>query len=291
MHQNSLSERGGCYRYGGADESGGLETGNIDSSSCRNFIGTDFPWRSAGMSLQRKFRGNQKMKLYIDGLKDKYIRSFFTTAQGAAQTPYANKAVRAALDMEDIIWVRSRQVHKDCILVIDQKPETDLILDGYDAFVTDVPGVCLITAHADCIPVQLYDPDRKVIAAVHAGWRGTALGIAAKAAELMKAKYDCRNIRGYIGPGISKCCFETDTDVPQAMREAFKWANEYISEGRAAGKFYVDLKGVNKRQLEEAGVRNIEVSDICTCCNENFCSHRRNPAVNLRMASGICLLA
>lgn len=291
MHQNSLSERSGCYRYGGADESGGLETGNIDSSSCRNSVGTDFPWRSAGMSLQRKFRGNQKMKLYIDGLKDKYIRSFFTTAQGAAQTPYANKAVRAALDMEDIIWVRSRQVHKDCILAIEQKPETDLILDGYDAFVTDVPGVCLITAHADCIPVQLYDPDRKVIAAVHAGWRGTALGIAAKAAELMKAKYDCRNIRGYIGPGISKCCFETDTDVPQAMREAFKWANEYISEGRAAGKFYVDLKGVNKRQLEEAGVRNIEVSDICTCCNENFCSHRRNPAVNLRMASGICLLA
>ena len=242
------------------------------------------------MSLQRKFRGNQKMKLYIDGLKDKYIRSFFTTAQGAAQTPYANEAVRATLDMQDIIWVRSRQVHKDCILVIDQKPETDLILDGYDAFVTDVQGICLITAHADCIPVQLYDPDRKVIAAVHAGWRGTALGIAAKAAELMKAKYDCRNIRGYIGPGISKCCFETDTDVPQAMREAFKWANEYISEGRAAGKFYVDLKGVNKRQLEEAGVRNIEVSDICTCCNENFCSHRRNPAVNLRMASGICLL-
>lgn len=291
MHQNSLSERGGCYRYGGADESGGLETGNIDSSSCRNSVGTDFPWRSAGMSLQRKFRGNQKMKLYIDGLKDKYIRSFFTTAQGAAQTPYANKAVRAALDMEDIIWVRSRQVHRDSILAIEQKPETDLILDGYDAFVTDVPGVCLITAHADCIPVQLYDPDRKVIAAVHAGWRGTALGIAAKAAELMKAKYDCRNIRGYIGPGISKCCFETDTDVPQAMREAFKWADEYISEGRAAGKFYVDLKGVNKRQLEEAGVRNIEVSDICTCCNENFCSHRRNPAVNLRMASGICLLA
>lgn len=243
------------------------------------------------MSLQRKFRGNQKMKLYIDGLKDKYIRSFFTTAQGAAQTPYANKAVRAALDMEDIIWVRSRQVHRDSILAIEQKPETDLILDGYDAFVTDVPGVCLITAHADCIPVQLYDPDRKVIAAVHAGWRGTALGIAAKAAELMKAKYDCRNIRGYIGPGISKCCFETDADVPEAMREAFKWANEYISEGRAAGKFYVDLKGVNKRQLEEAGVRNIEVSDICTCCNENFCSHRRNPAVNLRMASGICLLA
>lgn len=82
------------------------------------------------------------MKLYIDGLKDKYIRSFFTTAQGAAQTPYANKAVRAALDMEDIIWVRSRQVHRDSILAIEQKPETDLILDGYDAFVTDGSRAC-----------------------------------------------------------------------------------------------------------------------------------------------------
>ena len=78
------------------------------------------------------------MKKYIDGLKDKYIRSFFTTAEGADKTPYDNEAVRATLDMQDIIWVRSRQVHKDCILVIDQKPETDLILDGYDAFVTDV---------------------------------------------------------------------------------------------------------------------------------------------------------
>ena len=242
------------------------------------------------MSLHRKFRGKQKMKLYTDGLKDKYIRSFFTTAQGAAQTPYANEAVRAALDMEDIIWVRSRQVHRDSILVIEQKPEADLILDGYDAFVTDIPEVCLITAHADCIPVQLYDPDRRVIAAVHAGWRGTALGIAAKTAELMKIRHGCGNIRGYIGPGISECCFETDIDVPETRREAFKWADEYISEGRAAGRFYVDLKSINKRQLEEAGVRDIEVSDICTCCSGDFCSHRRNPAGNLRMASGICLL-
>ena len=73
------------------------------------------------------------------------------------------------------------------------------------------------------------------------------------------------------------------------MRESFKWADEYISEGREAGKFYVDLKGINARQLEEAGVTDIEISDICTCCNESFCSHRRNPAGNLRMASGICL--
>ena len=229
------------------------------------------------------------MKPYIDGLKDKYIRSFFTTAAGAARTPYTNEAVRAALGMQDIIWVRSRQVHRDCILAIDQKPETDLVLDGYDAFVTDIPGICLITAHADCIPVQLYDADRKVIAAVHAGWRGTALAIAAKTAELMKDRYNCDNIRGYIGPGISECCFETDIDVPKAMRESFKWADEYISEGREAGKFYVDLKGINARQLEEAGVTDIEISDICTCCNESFCSHRRNPAGNLRMASGICL--
>lgn len=242
------------------------------------------------MSLRRGFRGETKMKLYIDGFKDKYIRSFVTTAEGAARTPYSSEAVRAALDMNDTVWVRSRQVHKDRILVIDHRPETDLVLDGYDAFVTDVPGVCLLTAHADCIPVQLYDPVSRVIAAVHAGWRGTVLGIAAKMAELMKETYGCADIRGYIGPGISKCCFETDADVPQAVRAAFRWADEYISEGETEGKFYVDLKGINKRQLEEAGVADIGISDICTCCNENFCSHRRNPVGNLRMASGICLL-
>ncbi len=229
------------------------------------------------------------LKLYIDGIKGDHVKSFFTTAEGGAKTPYTNDLVRKTLNMEDTVWVRSRQIHKDNILVIDKKPAADLVLDGYDAFVTDIPDICLITAHADCIPVQLYDPEAKVIAAVHAGWRGTALGIAAKTAEIMKQRYGCTDIRGFIGPGISKCCFETDIDVPQTMRDAFKWADEYIFDGKTEGKFYVDLKGINKRQLEEAGVTDIAASDICTCCNDEFCSHRRNPEAVLRMASGICL--
>lgn len=241
------------------------------------------------MPMPRQPKRYQQMKLYIDAIKDKQIKSFFTTAQGAAATPYMNRAVRAALDMNDTIWVRSRQVHSDEILMISKRPETDLALEGYDGFITDVPGVCIITAHADCIPVQLYDPDSRVIAAVHAGWRGTALGIAAKAAELMKSQYGCSNIKGYIGPGISSCCFETHSDVPQAMRQAFEWADCYISESSVADKFFVDLKGINQRQLQETGVCDIEISDICTCCGEGFCSHRREPSGSMRMASGICL--
>lgn len=227
--------------------------------------------------------------LYIDAFKDEGIKSFFTTAAGAGHSPYMNKAVRAELDMNNIPWIRSRQIHKDNIMLIESNPGKDIAFDGYDGFITDIPDICLITAHADCIPVQLYDPQQKVIAAIHAGWRGTALGIAAKAVRIMREQYRCRNINAYIGPGISSCCFETDSDVPQKMKEAFEWAGEYISEGCREGKFYTDLKGINKRQMLEAGATEVKTSGVCTCCNENYCSYRRNPTANLRMASGICI--
>ena len=194
--------------------------------------------------------------------------------------------------------VLSKQIHEDGVRHVTEADagkglwrERDY--SSVDSMVTDAPHLPLVVFSADCNVILLHDPVRGTIGACHAGWRGTALGIAAKTVREMVRLFGCdtANIHAAIGPAIGQCCFETDADVPEAMREAFNWADEYISEGRAAGKFYVDLKGVNKRQLEEAGVRNIEVSDICTCCNENFCSHRRNPAVNLRMASGICLLA
>ncbi len=91
-----------------------------------------------------------------------------------------------------------------------------------DGLVTDIPGVTLVVFSADCLPILLYDPVRRVVAAVHAGWRGTALGIAARAVEQMGDCYGCdrQDILAAIGPGISKCCFETHEDVPNAMTAA-----------------------------------------------------------------------
>ena len=89
-----------------------------------------------------------------------------------------------------------------------------------DGLVTDIPGVVLTVFTADCLPILLYDPVRRVVGAVHAGWRGTALGIAAKAVERMVDCYGCDrlDILAAIGPGISKCCFETHEDHRQVPR-------------------------------------------------------------------------
>ena len=148
-----------------------------------------------------------------------------------------------------------------------------------DALVTDIPGLCLTIFTADCLPILLYDPVRRVIAAVHAGWRGTAMGIAGEAVKAMVERYGCRpgDILAAIGPGISLCCFETDEDVPNAMTEAMGASALRHIQVRDNGKFHVDLKGMNALRLEKCGLspEHITVSDACTMCqHERFWSHR-----------------
>ena len=148
-----------------------------------------------------------------------------------------------------------------------------------DGLVTDIPGVVLTVFTADCLPILLYDPVRRVVAAVHAGWRGTAMGIAGTAVNAMVERYGCQpgDILAAIGPGISLCCFETDEDVPNAMTEAMGASALHHIEVRDNGKFHVDLKGMNALRLEKSGLspEHIAVSDACTMCqHERFWSHR-----------------
>ena len=148
---------------------------------------------------------------------------------------------------------------------------------GVDGLVTNEPGVALTIFSADCTPVLLFDPIARAIGAAHAGWRGTAAGIAARAVEAMQREFGCRpeNIRAAIGPCIGPCCFETDADVPDAMRAAL--GSEAGQAIRPAGaKFYVDLKRLNAIWLRRAGVTCIDVSADCTACQpQRFWSHRR----------------
>ena len=145
-----------------------------------------------------------------------------------------------------------------------------------DGLVTNEPGVALVCFAADCTPVLLYDPEMHAIAAVHAGWRGTAKGIAARAVEVLMREFGSapKNIRAAIGPSIGQCCFETDEDVPQAMLAAFgEEANAYIE--KRGEKYFVDNKGLNKLWLTRAGLTQIDVSPDCTKCQpDRFWSHR-----------------
>lgn len=177
--------------------------------------------------------------------------------------------------------VFTRQVHSDIVERVGKAQCGRGLIVPVDApcdgLVTDEPGVALTVFSADCTPVLLYDPVRRVIGAVHAGWRGTAAGIAAKAAQKMQTDFGCdpKNIRAAIGPCISQCCFETDADVPSAMRDAL--GAEAETAIRPAGeKYYVNLKECNAIWLRRAGVEQIDSAEACTACQpERFWSHRR----------------
>lgn len=179
--------------------------------------------------------------------------------------------------------VLSSQVHGDVVRTVTtgDKGKGIFVKCDYEAdgLITDVPGLCLAVFSADCLPILLYDPVRRVVAAVHAGWRGTAMGIVTRAVEKMRDVYGSApaDILAAIGPGISKCCFETDEDVPNAMTEAMGAAALHAMELRKSGKFHVDLKRLNALRLERAGLsaEHISISEDCTMCqHDKYWSHR-----------------
>lgn len=148
-----------------------------------------------------------------------------------------------------------------------------------DGLITNVPGTTLVAFGADCLTALLYDPVHRAIGAVHAGWRGTAAGIATAAVQRMESVYGSErgDILAAIGPGIGPDCFETHEDVPNAMTAALSTAVLQHIKIKENGKFAVDLKAINAMRLEQAGLEpaHIAVSDLCTACHpEKFWSHR-----------------
>jgi len=180
---------------------------------------------------------------------------------------------------EDLVL--TRQTHTDIVFAVDESHKgTGLFspdLPECDGLITNTPGVGLVVFTADCTPILLWDKLTGAVGAAHAGWRGTASQIAAKAVRAMETHYGSRpeDIRAAIGPNIGQCCFETDADVPEAMIAVFgEEARPFISQ--KGDKYYVNLKGLNALSLRKSGVETIEISTECTACRpDKFWSHRR----------------
>ena len=150
------------------------------------------------------------------------------------------------------------------------------LLGEGDALIENQPGSVVAVKTADCIPILLVDERSRAVAAVHAGWRGTAAQIAAEAVTAMTARFGTRaeDLHAAIGPGIGKCCYEVGAEV----------AAQFGGQGRG----HIDLAAANRRQLEESGVtpRRIYASNLCTMCRaEEFDSFRRDQAAAGRMYS------
>lgn len=167
------------------------------------------------------------------------------------------------------------------------------LVDHCDGLITDVPGLALVITAADCVPIYLFDPDRPAIGVVHAGWRGTVLGIAGKAVAAMVEHYgsDPARIHAAIGPSIGPCCYEVDHRVVGPVDQQFGLQAQalYRSAG-APGKFLLDLWAANRLDLSRAGVRSISLSGQCTACGtDRLFSHRGEAGLAGRGAAVIAM--
>ena len=185
----------------------------------------------------------------------------------------------SALGFDPKNAVLTNQIHTATVRTVTKADHLGLDHQAYpqcDALITNDPGAALVIFTADCTPILLHDPATGAVGAAHAGWRGTAAGIAGKTVQAMVNAFGCdpKNIRAAIGPNIAQCCFETDADVPNALLESF--GNEAKPFIRAYNdKYYVNLKEINALSLRQTGVAHIAISPLCTACQpDRFWSHR-----------------
>lgn len=181
--------------------------------------------------------------------------------------------------------VTARQVHGNGVLLADLSharsgADPDKVpASEADAIITDVPGLPLMTLHADCQPILLVDPVRRAAGLAHAGWRGVVTDVAGTTVAAMRSAFSSTpsDVQVFLGPAIGIGCYVVGQEVIDAWEHAFdvEGARQAIRQGESAAHF--DLTRANRLLLHRAGVpsENIDCADICTACSgETWFSHR-----------------
>jgi len=202
------------------------------------------------------------------------------------------KRLALVLGIQPEQLVFPRQTHTNCVAHLDSIPENEI--NETDALVTNQPGICLCVQTADCVPVLLFDPANRVIAAVHAGWRGTVKKIAEAAVLKMQMKYHSKpkNILAAIGPSIGPEVYEVGIEVVTEVRKNIPF-HEKTLQKNTSGKFHFNLWEANQRILLAAGLneQHIQITEECTFQKENkYYSARREGIETGRIVSGIMLV-
>lgn len=232
------------------------------------------------------------------------VHGFTTREGGTSQGPFATlnlstrvgdvrsvvesnrRQVLTWLGRSDATLVTLRQVHGNEIVQVNRQAGRSIEADG--VWTID-PQVVVSVLVADCVPLVMTDTAGTMVAAVHAGWRGTRLRIASRMTKRLVAHgATMSQLRVAIGPAIGPCCFEIGNDVAEALREAYPQAGEAVRL-TAGGKLCADLWSLNVADLVEAGVprEHIDVLRTCTSCSPAFFSHRRDQGTTGRQAGVI----
>jgi len=205
-----------------------------------------------------------------------------------------------ALDVEEDCFVFSHQTHTTNVrkVTLDDKGKgltRQLDYQDVDGLITNVPGLCLSTFYADCVPLYFVDPVHKAIGLSHSGWRGTVGKIGAVTVQKMQEEYGSKpeDIIAAIGPSICQDCYEVSEDVIVEFQNNFDekyWKALYYKKEN--GKYQLNLWKANEIVLAEAGVlkEHIAVTNLCTCCNyEVLFSHRASKGKRGNLAAFLAL--
>lgn len=194
------------------------------------------------------------------------VSAFFTTKSSSADL---NRLLKIAGTEQAYIPI---QKHTDKVVVLDHDLEPKIA----DAVITNRPRILIGVQVADCVPILMYDGKKKVVAAVHAGWRGTAAGILKNTLNVMTGRFYSSPVDIFIaiGPSIKGCCYQVGPEVVEGVKRA-TGNGAYIIE--KSGKYCVDLSGANKQQALSCGIpeQNIRIAADCTfCLPEKYYSYR-----------------
>ena len=205
-----------------------------------------------------------------------------------------------ALDVEEDCFVFSQQTHTTNVrkVTLDDKGKgltRQLDYQDVDGLITNVPGLCLSTFYADCVPLYFVDPVQKAIGLSHSGWRGTVGKIGAVTVQKMREEYGSKpeDIIAAIGPSICQDCYEVSEDVIVEFQNNFDekyWKELYYRKEN--GKYQLNLWKANEIVLAEAGVlkKHIAVTNLCTCCNDEMLfSHRASQGKRGNLAAFLAL--
>jgi YfiH family protein len=208
------------------------------------------------------------------------------------------------------VLVGVKQIHSSIVRVVRkgdgalegrlQTEEGKAVLEG-DGLITDVPGVLLGVGTADCVPVLVVDVTKRVVAAFHAGWRGTVARIVERGITMMQEEYGSRavDIAAAVGPSIGPCCYTVGEEVWSEFGRQFHYSKELFVRPPDSGEVRLNLWEANRRQLLEAGVAktNIAMMRECTACARNqsgalrYFSHRAEQGVAGRMLNVVGVAA
>lgn len=206
------------------------------------------------------------------------------TADEVANVDENRRRFFSAIGASVYAFASSHQVHGTEILYATEAGR----YTGYDALITDKPGLLIGVTVADCAPILIYDPAHKVVAAIHAGWRGTVGGIVTKTLAQMQKQFgtDAGQCYAYVGTCIDECAFEVGPEVAEQFDTAFKRADA------GSDKSFVDLKAANAHLLLTAGVpaSQLDVSPFSTVLhNDTYFSYRAEQGQTGRLLAVIGL--